>query len=218
MSEFFSYSKKFEDFFKENGSLVKYDKGTHLVWNNDNSEWVFFLVDGFVEASFNLKDETHRIIGYFPPGAVFAQSGSFSNNREGLISYTAKTSAKVYRLKNKKFLSSLKESVDLMSEYIPIMLKSHIFLVERVVYTAEKDLYHKCIRWLLFMKKFYGKKVGKNYEIQIPLTQETIANFLSTTRESINLTLNQIEKENIIELKTKKVIIKDIKKLEKIIK
>lgn len=217
MSEFFTYSKKFETFFKEHGSLIKYDKGTHLVWNNDNSDWVFFLVDGFVEASFELNDESKRIIGYFPPGAVFAQSGSFFNNREGVISYTAKTTTKVYRVKNKKFLTSLKGSIELMSEYIPIMLRSHIFLVERVIYTGEKDLYHKCVRWLLFMKKFYGKKVGKQYEIQIPLTQETIANFLGTTRESINITLNQLEREKFIQLKTKKITLLNPEKLAKIL-
>lgn len=217
MNDFFTYSKKFETFFKENGTLIKYDKGAHLVWNNDTSDWVFFLMDGFVEASFDLKDGSRRIIGYFPPGAVFAQSGSFFNSREGLISYTAKTTTKVYRVKNKKFLSSLKASTDLMAEYIPIMLKSHIFLVERVIYTGEKDLYHKCVRWLLFMKRFYGKKVGKKYEIQIPLTQETVANFLGATRESANIILNQLEKENYIELKTKKITITNAEKLKKLL-
>lgn len=217
MSDFFRYSKPFEYFFLEHGERVKYEKTQHLVWSKDDCDWIFFLEKGLVEVSFSLPDDTHRILGYFVPGAVFAKSGSFINNPDGALSYKANTDVTVLRMKYKKFRSHLSKHPALMEEYMNMTLRNQIFLIDRVVYQGEKGLYLKCARWLLFMAKYYGKKNGRGVDIYVPIKQETAADFLHTTRESTNVVLRRLEKEGFIKLATKKISIVDIKKLRKLL-
>lgn len=217
MSEFLPYSELFEDCFFERGELVEFRKGQHIVWQKDKSEWVFFAVSGLVRVSFTLPDQADRIIGYFVPGMVFAQSGSFWGKNDRMLSYVAELPTKAYRMKRKIFLKCLKDNQKVMHEYLNMTLRNQIFLIDRVVYQGEKGLLSKCARWLLFMAKYYGKSKGKRCELTVPLTQETAANFLGATRESVNVTLKELEYEGYIELATKKISIKNIKKLQNFI-
>lgn len=217
MSKFFTFSKLFEDCFFEHGELVEYEKGQHIVWKKDKCEWVFFSQEGLVRVSFTLPDNSSRIIGYFPPGMVFAQSGSFWGQHDGTLSYTAELQTKVYRIKRQTFLKYLKDNPDTMQEYLNMTLRNQIFLVDRIVYQGEKGLYAKCVRWLLFMAKYYGNQKGVGCEITVPLTQDTTANFLHATRESVNVVLKQLEREKHITLSTKRIRITHINKLNKLL-
>lgn len=183
------------------------------MWRKDKSEWVFFLVSGLVRVSFTLPDNTDRVLGFFVPGLIFAQNGSFWGENDGTLSYTAEQPTKVYRMKRTTFLKCLNGNSGAMQEYLHMTLRNQIFLIDRVVYQGEKLLRSKCARWLLFMAKYYGKSRGKRCELTVPLTQETIADFLGTTRESVNITLRELERKGYIELATKKITILNVKKV-----
>lgn len=217
MSSFFSYSQKCSDFFTENGEKITYEKGQHLVWKNDESDWVFFLAKGLVRASFTFSDDTSRIIGYFVPGAIFAQSGSFTNERDGMLSYTAEGPAVVLRMRYQKFLTQLKNDPVLTGEYLNMTLRNQLLLIDRIVYQGEKGLHAKTVRWLLFMAKYYGEVEGNTCNITVPLTQATVANFLHATRESVNVELRELEKKNYIELSTKQISITNMSGLKKLL-
>ena len=216
MYPFFPFATHSCDYFTENGELVSYEKGQHLVWKNDESAWVFFLVKGLVRASFSFSDDTHRILGYFVPGTVFAQSGSFIND-PGVLSYLAEGPVTVLRVRRATFLKQLQSDIMLANEYLNITLRNQLVLVDRIVYQGEKGLRAKTVRWLLFMAKYYGTSSGNTCDITVPLTQETIANFLHATRESMNIELRNLEKESLVELATKRIRIIDLAGLKKIL-
>ncbi len=218
MSEFFKYSKNLEYLFAEHGEVINYEENQHLVWNKDKCPWVFFLKEGLVKVTFNFSEKDTRLIGYFVPGHIFAQSGSFIGEYDGRLSYTAKTKTKVYRMKHSIFIKLTKKYPEVMNEYLDMTLRNQLLLIDRVVYQGEKGLYLKCVRWLLFMAKYYGKTTKDHVEIIVPMTQETAANFLHTTRESLNVMLRKLEKEEIISTKHKKIEILKLSKLKKIVK
>ncbi len=201
----------------ENGEPVEYGRGQHVVWRKEQSDWVFFLAEGLVRVSFSFPDKTDRIIGYFVPGAAFAQSGSFMEDYDGMLSYTSETASKILRMKRKRFLACLKSDSRLMSEYLGMTLRNQILLIDRIVYQGEKGLYGKCARWLLFMAKYYGKEDGSRCTIAVPLTQDTIADFLHATRESVNATLQRLIKEKHIAIVRKKISILNCGKLRKLL-
>lgn len=215
MSSFFIYSKPFERLFLEHGERIQYAKEQRLIWGKDKSSWVFFLKSGFVCASFAHPQSTERIIGYFVPGHVFAQSGSFTGAHDGTLSYIAKTPSVAYRMRHAAFLRLVHEDTSLMKEYLAMTLRNQVFLIDRIVYQGEKGLYRKCVRWLLFMAKYYGKPVGNGCQIEIPLTQNTAAEFMHTTRESLNGILHQLADAKLISIARKQLTIRSITRLRK---
>lgn len=218
MSEFFVESKPLKRLFLTHGEKVQFAKNQHLVWHRDKSAWVFFLAQGFVRASFATPGNADRIIGCFVPGAVFAQSGSFIAEHDEHLSYIAETPVQAYRMKQHAYLRFIREDPVLLQEYLALTLRNQIYLIDRIVYQGEKGLRKKCIRWLLFMAKYYGRKEGGACRIEVPLTQETIAKYLHATRESVNVELRALVEEGHIRIERKFVVIRNARKLRALVK
>jgi CRP-like cAMP-binding protein len=213
----YKYSKIHEAFFKRHGELLWYKKGQLLVSPVEQYPWVYFLVSGYVRSSFTLSDGTPRIIGFFRPGTTFAQSGSFFDDEGGKIEYTAETSASLYRIKRSDFFLQLGRDPEFAQEYLDMVLRSRIYLIERIIYQGENGVERKFARWLLFMIKYYCTHEKEGCRILIPLTQTTIANFLHITRESANATIRNFEKKKLLKIVKKHIVIPDISKLQKLL-
>lgn len=216
MSSYFTYSDKLEALFAENGELLSYAKGQHVVWQHEESEWVFFLVSGYVRVVSVTNGSPQRIIGFFVPGAVFAKTGSFINESDNALSYICEGPCQIYRLKKSVFLKQLHRNPLLCTDYMEMLLRNQHTLIARIVYQGEKHLQNKCLRWLEFMAKFYGTSGPQRHTvvITIPLNQTTIADFLHTTRESVNTTLRTLSQQGIISIERKQITIHDTRRLK----
>ena len=215
MSSYFTNSPVIQAVFEREGELVTYEKGQHVVWHKDESSWVYHLVSGHVRVCFNLSDDVSRMIGFFAPGSVFAQNGSFFQRDNGGLSYTAETEAVTRRISRQRFFELVESSPEFAREYLGIILRNQLFLIDRIVYQGEKGLYAKFLRWLSFMARYYGTNAGTSVFIDIPISQETIADFLHATRESVNVTMRRLVREGVISVSHKRISILDTNDLER---
>ena len=62
----------------------------------------------------------------------------------------------------------------------------------------------------------FGEKKGKSVVLPLPLTHQTIADFVGAFRETVTIALKKLEKENIAIVEKGVVTIYDLKKLKKI--
>lgn len=215
MSSIFRYSKTHEDFFSKHGEKITYKKGHLLIDRVTRSTYVYFLISGIIKSTFTSNDGTERLLGFFLPGTTFAQSGSFFDKPTEGIEYEVVEKCEVYRLKNQVFFNKLNNDNEFAIDYLQTVARNNLFLIERIVYQGEKDIRTKFIKWLIFMAKFYGQPVDSNLlTISVPMTQNTIANFLHSTRESVNKIIIDMKKAGLIDFNGKKIVICDLKKLE----
>lgn len=213
MSEFFTFGKVNEAYFKAKGEKIQYKKGFPLVWDKEKVPWVFFLTDGLVRVSLQSTSGPEILIGYFLPGMTFAQSGSSFDIVTKGITYETSTPSTIYRIPIDEFFKDIESNHELTQELLVSAFRNQILLVERIGYQGEKGIKAKFIKWLLFMAKYYGNTNGKEVEIYIPLTQETIGQFVNATRESINKTMSDLAKSGLIQTHKKKITILDLDKL-----
>jgi CRP-like cAMP-binding protein len=203
---FFDYQQAHADYFKAHGQAVRFKKGHYIVTPMEESPWVYFLSEGVVNASFAFTSGAERLIGFFLPGMSFAKSGSFFQDSGGDLEYIACSNVTLYRIAASEFFEQLQTNSAFNQEYLTWVLKTQILLIERVVYQGETTIYRKYLRWLLFMAKYYGTG-DEQVEIQIPLTHDTVANFLHMTRESINRVTNRVISEGLISVEKKYITI-----------
>lgn len=182
---FFSYAHNHRSYFEAHGTRVGYKKGQYVVTPLDESPWVFFVLEGAVQASVVVDDGSERLIGYFMPGTSFAKSGSFFADDNGALEYIAKEKSVLLRLPRVEFLQQLRVDSDFNNEYIDLILKNQIFLIDRILYQGEVTLDTKFVRWVAFMVKYYSEPVGDSQRIVVQLNQQDIANFLHVTRVSV---------------------------------
>lgn len=218
MSEFFLYSKVHGAYFKKHGQKLTYKKGHYLATPQDKNPWVYFLDDGIVRICFSFEAGQERLLGYFIPGMTFAQSGSFFDQEEGGLEYVANTDISVYRISRDDFFEQLRINPEFNQDYVSSLLRNQLYLVDRIVYLGEKRVYARCIRWLQLISKFYGesqtKGGSKGSVITVPMTQDTIADFLHVTRESVSTCLTKLRKKGLISIKHKVITIPDLAKLK----
>lgn len=217
MSSFFHFSKVHQQYFKKYGQLVSYKRGQYLVWAADENPCVFHLSSGSVRVAFGFNDGDDRILGFFVPGMTFAQSGSFFNDDGGRLEYIAHDEVKAYRISREDFLRQVSSDQEFANDYVNALSRNQVFLIERIIYQAERGIKRKYLRWLLFMAKYYGRKNGQTCFITIPLTQSAIANFLNATRESVNTITNALIDEGFISIEKKHIIIHSSQKIHKVL-
>lgn len=216
MSQFFQPLEHHHAYFKKYGKLITYRKNEYLANSHDPNNWVFFLVNGLVCVGFSTESGEDKLIGYFLPGMTFAQSGSFFEEFSTIqLDYKACDESSVLRVDRKQFLASLKGNNNLSEDYVNALLRNQLFLIERIAYQSEKGIYNKCIRWLLFMAKFYGHKTSEGIQIMTPITQETAANFMNVTRESAGSALTLLKKRGRISVSSKRLTIHDTDLLQR---
>lgn len=214
---FFGYSKSQEDYFAKNGQRIVYGNKRYIVTSTDNDQWVYFLKEGLVRVSYTLLDGKERLIGYFVPGVTFAKSGSFFDSPDGTLEYTTRDKSVLYRLPQDKFTSELKKNEKLSSDYMNMVLRNQIYLIDRVVYQGENGIHRKLLRWLLFMAKYYGDVNNDSAQIVFSLSQEEIANFLHVTRVSVNNILGFYTSNGVIDIKGRKINITSIERIKKLL-
>lgn len=219
MAPLFKYSQIHHDFFNEFGEECRYKKGYILVDSSSKASYVYFLKKGIIKATFSSANGDERVLGFFFPGTTFAQSGSFFDNPTSGIVYELVETSDLLRVKSEIFFHQLRANNEFSMDYLQTVLRNNLFLIERVIYQGEKDIKSKFIKWLLFMAKFYGIE-GENSSIviPIPMTQDTIASFMHTSRESINKTILTLKQQNYISIDRKKITIFNIHLLRKSIR
>lgn len=207
MKSYFEYQYAHEAFFKAHGVKLVYKKGQYIVNPNEVSPWVFFIESGLVDASVGFSDGSKRIIGYFLPGMSFAQSGVFFADSGGGLEYVVLEEATVYRLPRELFLTQLTKDSVFNAEYLSWLLKTQILLLERIIYLGESTLQLKLIRWLQFMCKYYGLEQTDCTVISVPITQDTIADFLHVTRESVGKELRELIRQGHVSARHKAITV-----------
>lgn len=215
---FFQYAHSHEKFFKAQGRASQIKRGQLLTNNLSDNTNVFFLHKGLVQVSFNLLDGNERLIGYFLPGMTFAQSGSFFQDDGGQLEYTTVQPSTIYHISRDIFQKQLQTNQQFNTDYLDMVLRNQIFLIDRIVYQGENGAEKKFIKWLLFMAKYYGCQTKNNeVKITIPISQEGIANFLHVTRVSVNKIIREMRTKDLIRIEQKQIIICDANTLRNLL-
>jgi CRP/FNR family transcriptional regulator, cyclic AMP receptor protein len=85
---------------------------------------------------------------------------------------------------------------------------------DRLQAMMSKDARERIIDFLKESAEHHGKKVGLELLIKHSLTQQDIANFTGTSRQTVTSVLNELRKSNLIYFNRKNILIRDVTKLE----
>lgn len=216
MQSFIKTPPTIQAFFIENGQKMEYEKKQTFVRADDPQPWVYFLSEGIVEATFYFDGGDAKILGYFIPNSVFSQNKLFYET-DGDLTYTTVEKTVIYRIHRDVFLEQIETNTTFIKEYLRNTLIFRIYTTDLVTYLGENKIHNRCIRWLLLMAKYYGEPTPEGTRIAVPLTQDTIANFLHISRESVSKTLRHFIRSNHISITKKRITITDINQLKSLL-
>jgi len=211
--DFIAFFKKFSK-----RPPLKVKRGGVVFYEGDTPGKLYLISRGFVKLYRSSPEGRSTIIYLYGPGSMLAVRALIHADKELKHTAEAITDAEIITLSEKDYLEAVKEN----PEYLIDLL--HVF-IDRLNYTERKlegfiltDTTARVASFLYDLAIRFGEKVppagGGKTVIPLPLTHQTIAEFVGAFRETVTVAINRLIKDGLLEDKRGKITILDIKKLK----
>lgn len=188
-------------------------KGAQVICENDAAKGVFFIQAGTVKLTKQDESGNEIIVCMKQKGDVFAEACLFSKTSE-LYPATATMlqDGQLFYLDKMELEKGLHEYPELAVQMIQYMSDSLREMTSTLRDVALLDVYAKTVKTLERLGNKFNTSTSR-WNIEIPLTIQEFATVVGTTRESVSRVFSKLKKEEIIEMKSRKIIILDMCRL-----
>jgi CRP/FNR family transcriptional regulator len=191
----------------------KYRKGTIIFMEGDPGEAIFFIKSGKVKISKTSSDGRELILNIYGDGDVFAEVTIFND-----VQYPATAEviedAVIGMIMNKELEELVKRNADLALQIIKILNKRLYMSQMKLKQMALSDTYVRTAQMIIKLAQEHGIEKDGMIELKLELSRQELANMIGTARETVSRALSQFKKEGSIDISGKKIIVKNMKKLE----
>lgn len=189
-------------------------KRNEIIFNeNQTPKYLYILIEGSIAVCKDTYSGKVTILNTFnKSGDVFGEVYVFKNNKNYEQYTIAVEDSSVLEIPKVFFYSTCVNSCCyhsiLIRNMLSMLAEKAYFLNKKIQILSSGSLREKISKYLI-------ENNGDNNKVCMKMNREEFANFLSVARPSLSRELLKMKEEELIELKGKEIIIKDIKKLEK---
>jgi len=180
----------------EQGELKVFNKSEYVYRQGEPSDKIFFLLKGVVKIASNLSE-----------GRVAGENIRSSN----AVSLTQDVTVLAVKIEVIKELA--KKNANFSFDLIEYLGKKLKYTEDRLESLALNDARERIIQFLKINAQSFGQAVGFEVLLKHDFTQQDIANFTGTSRQTVTTVMNDLKKRNQIFFKRKSILIRDIKAL-----
>lgn len=190
--------------FYGNYPTIKIAKGDILFKQTDTPSTAYAIKRGVMRISNISSEGAERVISFKVANEPLPICWIFSKTTSALFYYIAHTDCELYVIDKADLDGQQQSNPAFMHKLLDTIVNAYVntsLQIDALVQTraSGKLLYafrHLCLR--------YGKDtLDGHMKIQIPLTQQDIANYTGLTRETTTLELNKLKAKKIISVKHK---------------
>lgn len=191
----------------------KYKKGSIIFMEGEKGEASYFIKSGKIKISKASKDGKELILNIYGENNVFAEVTILND-----ICYPATAEALedtvLGVVRNNDLEKLIKSNSDLGFNLIKVLSKRLFDAQMKLKQLALNDTYSRTADTLIRLSDDVGANEDDQIEFELNLSRQEIANMIGTARETVSRVLSRFKKEGSIDIKGKRIIIKDIHKLK----
>jgi CRP-like cAMP-binding protein len=194
-------------------TIKKYSKHQIIYRVEDEPEEVFILIQGIIKIISKSGEGREVIKTIIHPRTLFGME--YLSGQDNRLN-TAKSIDKdiiCFSINSQEFKAYLKDNWQLTEKFIKMLGRKLSYLEDRFESLVFKDARERIIDFLKDNAKTNGRQVGLEMLIKHSLTQQDIANYTGTSRQTVTYVLNDLKRQNQIYFKRKSILIRDIANL-----
>lgn len=192
---------------------VQASRFTYIFRQGESAKSLFLLARGSVKiGSFNAEGK-EMIKQILHPEMLFGEMSIFSDEPHKNFAMSFHEEVLYYKVNANSFRELLSHNSDLCVEMMTMIGKRLRNAERRLESLVFKDARARIIDFLVENANRRGKKVGFETLIRHNLTQQDIANFTCTSRQTVTSVLNDLRKANLIYFNRRSFLIRDLAKL-----
>jgi CRP-like cAMP-binding protein len=184
---------------------------TNILNAGSPTSHIIYLREGLVKEYLLTDTKREHILQIILPHSYLGLTSLFGD-KVNHYSYSALTDLKVCYIDINVFTQLIKVNGNFAFEILKSMGEENLYNFHRFIDQSNKKTYGRIADMLLY----FSRVVFSSTKFQIPLSRREVADMVGTSRESAGRVLSKFNSEGLIEINGKKVIINDLKKLEKI--
>lgn len=194
-------------------TVKNYSKHQIIYRVDDPADTVQILVNGVVKIISKSHEGREVIKTIIHPKSLF---GLEYLSSDGNRSNTAKSVDKnviCLEVSSEDLKDYLRENWTLTQKFMQMLGRRLMYVERRFESLVFKDARERIIDFLKDNAKINGRQVGLEMLVKHSLTQQDIANFTGTSRQTVTYVLNDLKRQNQIYFKRKSILIRDIASL-----
>jgi CRP/FNR family cyclic AMP-dependent transcriptional regulator len=178
--------------------IVEYRRAEVIFTQGDPCESVLYIQKGGVKLSVLSKTGREAVVAMLGPGDFFGE-GCLAGQPVRTGSATAITGSTVLHIDKDQMVRLLHKQHALSDRFISHILSRNIRIEEDLVDQLFNSSEKRLARALLLLAR-YGKQ-DKPVRAVLPISQETLAEMVGTTRSRVNFFMNKFKRLGFIEYK-----------------
>ncbi|WP_059282417.1 Crp/Fnr family transcriptional regulator [Bacillus coahuilensis] len=188
------------NFFTDENHKRSVVKGSFLFREGSTANEVYFLQQGRMQISKVIPDGREISLRMTSEGDVIGDFTLFCGTSTHSMNCKALENCTVYSLPKSIFEQKLARNPELTIEWLKwVQLqnrRNETKFRDLILHGKKGALYSTIIR----LANSYGKATPDGIVIDLPLTNQELANFCGTSREVVNRLLNELKKEGVLSL------------------
>jgi CRP-like cAMP-binding protein len=195
------------------GSFKTVEKHNHVFESGQLSDEIFFLLAGVVKITTNTKDGREVIKLILHPKAILGELSLAGEETRTNNSTVMSSEAKVLSIKIEVIKELMLSNPQLAFCIINFLGRKLKYSDERLESLVLNDARERIVQFLKVNALSFGQPIGFEMLLKHNFTQQDIANFTGTSRQTVTTVLNDLRKTNKIHFKRKSILIRDLKTL-----
>ncbi len=180
---------------------------------NNGKDEIIWIKSGFVRLFKRSKDNKETTLPVLKSAFSFSVLNYLKNTGYKM---EAVNTLEVYKAPAVDFLNFLDENVEIKNNVHSNIETTLIETIDAYQKIVEGDAYTKTAILIKSMIDNDSKDKRKNIEIKFAIPHRLLANMTGLTRETVTLQLLKMQKEGLVATNVRKLIIKDLDKLEEL--
>lgn len=192
----------------------KYKKGNALILEEQPSETLFIVRQGYVKLLKITAQGKEQILRVISVGEFFGELSIFNSGETSNFSAYALEDTEICLLTKGAMEQIIQENPAISIKLLQTITRRLAATENLAQSLATSDPEIRIAYMILEMGKKYGKKESEKVKIKLPLSREEMANYVGVTRETISRKFRKFERDGIIEINgTREITICDSSKL-----
>ncbi|PWT70684.1 MAG: Crp/Fnr family transcriptional regulator [Bacteroidetes bacterium] len=195
-----------------NQSIQTYSKGEIIFREKSFASGIFYLLKGMVK-KFKLDKEGHEQIIYVAKrGELIGYHAVLSGDRYP-DSAAALEESKIAFIPREDFLAAVQNSSVLSKRLLKTLSHEFTVFVNSISMFAQRSVRERLALQLILLREKSKVDFHPGMSVEINWSREDLASLVGTARENLVRILTEFKEEGILEIKGRKIIVRNLEKL-----
>jgi CRP/FNR family transcriptional regulator len=177
----------------------KFAKGELILCEGEVPTCAYVVKKGIVKGYAITSEGLEKPISFDGIGEAFPIGWIFRKLRWSQYYFGAFTDCELHCIPRDEYLDYLKSHPEILQEVFDAFISRYLNFQMRINALEQSKAVDKILHTLHFLSLRFGKEIAPHtVRIQLPLTQQDLANIMGLTRETTGIELKKLEQQGIV--------------------